>query len=484
MIKRLNNWILYLIIAAIAITIGIQLYFNYHNYQQNKQQLINEVQLTLDDAVEKYYADIAHESTFALTLDQTDSLPIKLLNSDSLFHNHPDFSRNINQIQQLIDSTDNFLFQGEMDIDTLFKSLHLSSETVNDKFKRMTFIESRRDNLPQFETLTSRIMISLTSDSLNLTKVDSIFKNALNDKNIDVDASLLLEEPTTEVSKRIEVTSSSPYLPPYISLKARFTNATFEILKRGLAGILISTALIATVLLCFLYLLNVIKKQKQLAEVKNDLISNITHEFKTPIATIGVALESIKDFKALDDKVKTDNYLSISETQLGKLNTMVEKLLETATLDSDNLILKKELVDLSELVNNAVVRKQLSTSKNFVTNIEDKVTANLDRFHFENAVNNILDNAINYGGDIIEVSLASKHIYAQLEISDNGGGITSLQKEQLFDKFYRIPKGNNHDVKGFGIGLYYTKSIVEKHEGTIAVDCRKDQTTFTINIPK
>ena len=136
------------------------------------------------------------------------------------------------------------------------------------------------------------------------------------------------------------------------------------------------------------------------------------------------------------------------------------------------------------MVRNAVSRKQLSSSKNFITNIEDKVSVHVDRFHFENAVNNILDNAINYGGDTIEVSLASKHIYAQLEIADNGGGITSQQKEQLFDKFYRIPKGNNHDVKGFGIGLYYTKSIVEKHEGTIAVDCRKDLTAFTINIPK
>ena len=126
------------------------------------------------------------------------------------------------------------------------------------------------------------------------------------------------------------------------SLEIAYPNATKIILKRSALSILISTILVLAVISCLLYLLKIIKNQKQLAEVKNDLISNITHEFKTPIATIGVAIESIKNFNVIDDKEKTKTYLDMSNNQLSKLNIMVEKLLETATLDSDSLNLEKD----------------------------------------------------------------------------------------------------------------------------------------------
>ena len=124
--------------------------------------------------------------------------------------------------------------------------------------------------------------------------------------------------------------SKSAYLPKGSTLKVHFKNETKTILKRILSGILISILLVLAVISCLFYLLTIIKRQKQLAEVKNDLISNITHEFKTPIATISVALESIKNFNVIDDKEKTKTYLEMSNTQLSKLNVMVEKLLETA----------------------------------------------------------------------------------------------------------------------------------------------------------
>ena len=257
------------------------------------------------------------------------------------------------------------------------------------------------------------------------------------------------------------------------------------LLKRGLWGILISTLLIIAVISCLFYLLNIIKQQKQLAEVKNDLISNITHEFKTPIATIGVALESINSFDGINSKEKTKKYVDMSSQQLKKLNVMVEKILETATLDSENLKLNFETIDLKTLLKTQVEKYQSQqSSKNihFSSNIET-LEMKLDRFHFENAINNILDNAIKYGGNQIEVVLEKNKKEVIIEIKDNGGGLTKPQSQRIFEKFYRVPKGNTHDVKGFGIGLYYTNTIIEKHQGTIKVDALSNLTKFIISLP-
>ena len=207
--------------------------------------------------------------------------------------------------------------------------------------------------------------------------------------------------------------------------------------------------------------------------------------FKTPIATIGVALESINNFNAIEDKTKTREYINMSSEQLGKLNTMVEKLLETATLDSDNLELNKESIDIIELFNSLINRYKIQfPEKEFNTSFKvENLLANVDIFHFENALNNILDNAVKYGGDIISLDLIPTDKKLNILISDNGNSLSKTNKERIFEKFYRVPKGNTHDVKGFGIGLYYTKTIIEKHNGSIGLDLAKNLTTFKISLP-
>ncbi|MCK5401727.1 MAG: HAMP domain-containing histidine kinase, partial [Flavobacteriaceae bacterium] len=236
---------------------------------------------------------------------------------------------------------------------------------------------------------------------------------------------------------------------------------------------------------CLFYLLKIIKHQKQLAEVKNDLISNITHEFKTPISTISVALESIKNFNVIDDKEKTKSYLDMSSSQLSKLNVMVEKLLETATLDSDSLDLNKEPVNITDLLQTIIDKHQIQTETkkiNFRSSSEN-IIANVDVFHFENAINNIIDNAIKYGGNEISVYLKQHENTFEISISDNGKSLTKKNKDKIFEKFYRVSKGNTHDVKGFGIGLYYAKKIIEKHNGNIHLDLNNILTTFKISLP-
>ncbi len=122
--------------------------------------------------------------------------------------------------------------------------------------------------------------------------------------------------------------------------------------------------------------------------------------------------------------------------------------------------------------------------KTFKSNIQlESLVVNADIFHIENALNNILDNAVKYGGNLISIELKAQKTNFDILVSDNGNSLTNENKDQIFDKFYRVPKGNTHDVKGFGIGLYYTKSIIEKHNGLIALDLNKNLTTFKITLP-
>ena len=219
-----------------------------------------------------------------------------------------------------------------------------------------------------------------------------------------------------------------------------------------------------------------------MAELKNDLINNLTHEFKTPIATISTALEGIDKFNETNDLEKTRKYIGIGQDQLKKLDQMVEKLLETATLEKDEIILNKESVDVSALLRKMLDKYQMTNEKQFEAAIDAGVVTRVDPVHFDNAISNLIDNAVKYGGQKIKVTLrAGQHI--ALEVTDNGPGMDKRHQDKVFEKFYRIPKGDQHDVKGYGIGLYYTQKIIEKHGGQITLTSKPGKTTFKITLP-
>jgi two-component system phosphate regulon sensor histidine kinase PhoR len=234
----------------------------------------------------------------------------------------------------------------------------------------------------------------------------------------------------------------------------------------------------------FYYLYQTIKNQKEIAEIKQDLIANITHEFKTPIATTLTAIEGIQQFNPSKDPEKTDRYLDISKVQLQKLDQMVEKLLETAALDSDQLVLKKEGTDPAPVLTQLVQKFQtLAPEKEFNLFLPPSCSPiEVDPFHFEQVISNLLDNAVKYGGNRIQLSLAQSTA-TQIQVEDNGGSLSTEQAKHIFEQFYRVPKGNLHEVKGFGIGLYYVKKIMEKHGGSVSLQTSKNSTRFTTDWP-
>ncbi len=502
------KWILYTIVLVIMTTIGIQVYWNYKNYLTNKQQLINDVQTSLDKAVDDYYTNLAERSTLGLSL------------SGDSQKNALEKGGLLDQITKKIDSSKNEISRIDFDTETLegvtilrgFKVDSMMADhrekhnpiTIDSFSAKIKTLKKNNDSLKvdftDFEMLTSKIVISISNDSLDINEVDSLLSSELKRKNISVDYSLHYNDikegfrETNDLKSFIfkdqddvllTTFSKSTFLPDNSALGITFTNETQAVLKRILGGILISFLLVLAVISCLFYLLKIIKHQKQLAEVKNDLISNITHEFKTPIATIGVALESIKDFNGIEDKEKTKNYLNMSSDQLSKLNTMVEKLLETATLDNDSITLNLEEVNLVDFIENSIERYRVLLNGKTVTfnHSQDLIPIFVDVFHFDSAINNIIDNAIKYGGNSITISLEKRKAKIHLSITDNGNTLTKVHKDKIFEQFYRVPKGNTHDVKGFGIGLYYTKTIIEKHRGTIVLDVSNKQTTFKITLP-
>ena len=472
-----QHWTLYSITATIVLTIAVQLYWNYNNYLDNKQRVKNEIQNSLDTAIDEYYTNLSKSNFFAII--DYDSINSKSSFLKDFWNEDINSSKSKVSISSIKISSD---YSGVVEASKIPKILQQEIQKIKISSDTTKFLKGIQS-----------VAIALDNDEINFTRLDSIFTNQLSKKGIKTPHYLILIDKDIKVggsnkSKDIELSifsnSKSTFLRPDQNLRAYYEDPTIQALKKSSTGILLSLLLSLSVIFCLIYLLKIISTQKELAEIKNDLINNITHEFKTPIATISTAIEAIESFNVADNKEKTKQYAAISAFQLKKLHVMVEKLLETATLDSESLMLQKEPTNIVDLIAKIAKKFELLTKKDikFTTNIDLKILK-IDLFHFENAVSNLVDNAIKYGGDSIEINLNSVFNVTEISVADNGKGIDKSQQERIFDKFYRVPKGNTHDVKGFGIGLYYAQKIIEKHNGSINISSSFDNTIFKLQIP-
>ncbi|PWG04067.1 sensor histidine kinase [Polaribacter aquimarinus] len=510
-----HKWIFYFIITTILATISIQCYWNYKNYEENKRLVTNEIQISLDNAIEKYYTSLAKSNFITIVDAKTQGkflINDKNQNSRVTINNikiTSDESISEEARDSLLKSTKKFVRDFKLKQDsakkTIFNHTKLVTQYTNKKETqtfnndgtktRIKFFNGKKaaDSLKLIANLKP-IFISFLDHSIEYSKIDSLIKNELNRKKLNLktnfhhlknDTLFHRIKDTLLDKSNYHLNSKSTYVKKNEAFKLYYSNPKTEALKRSYFGILLSLFLSLVVISSLLYLLKIINQQKDLANIKNDLISNITHEFKTPIATVSTAIEAIENFNVLEDKEKTKKYLSMSTIQLKKLHLMVEKLLETATLDSEDLLLKKESTDIVEIIFKIVQKHQLlKTGKEiiFLNNLKP-IFLNIDVFHFENCISNLIDNAIKYGGNHIEVNINSISNAVEITVTDNGIGIEKNQQEMIFDKFYRVQKGNTHNVKGFGIGLYYCKKIIEKHQGNIELSSTKNKTVFKIDIP-
>ena len=236
-----------------------------------------------------------------------------------------------------------------------------------------------------------------------------------------------------------------------------------------------SSAVLLVVIIFFAYTLFVILKQKRLSEIQKDFINNMTHEFKTPISTISISTEVLKDPKIINSPERLLNYTTIIEKENNRLKQHVERVLQMARLDKEDIGLKKEIVDAHLIIEESVKNiSHLLTEKNGTITCDlraDITKLPCDKLHFANVLNNLLDNAIKYckASPTIDIKTfnAAKGLY--IVVADNGIGIGAENQRRVFQKFYRVSTGNVHDVKGFGLGLNYVKTIIKAHNGHISL---------------
>ena len=288
---------------------------------------------------------------------------------------------------------------------------------------------------------------------------------------------------------KIQLFSSDYESPGFLSLyflnKRKFV---WSSVTPWLFGSVLFTALI---LFCFAYTIYIIFRQKKVSEMKTDFINNMTHEFKTPIATISLASDSINNPMIVSNPDKVRRFTGIIKQENQRMLAQVEKVLQVATIEKRDFELKISETNVEHILNQAVEHAALR-----IEEVDGKIvkdfklsdpTINVDQTHITSIIHNLFDNAIKYTEGKPEIVLSAKNVRNGVKISvkDNGIGMTKESQKYIFDKFYRVHTGNRHDVKGFGLGLSYVKTMVDAHNGTIKVESELGKgSVFTLFLPK
>lgn len=260
-----------------------------------------------------------------------------------------------------------------------------------------------------------------------------------------------------------------------------------QVVFRQMAGILISSSLLVlTILIAFVYLIYTILRQKTVEELKTDFTNNMTHELKTPISVAFAANDVLLNYSEPVSE-KQQKYLHIVQEQLTHLSGLVEQILTLSVENRSTFRLKPEPIAVAELLQPLVEQQKLKAVEplNITTDIPAGLTLTADRTHLYNMVGNLVENAIKYSGEKpCRISIKAVQLSDEicLSVSDNGIGISDANQKRIFDKFFRVPSGNLHNVKGYGLGLYYVKDMMEKHGGSIHVKSLTGKgSTFTLH---
>jgi len=266
-----------------------------------------------------------------------------------------------------------------------------------------------------------------------------------------------------------------------IYYQAYMTPLTRHILSQMLGVIITVFLLLVAFTLAFWYLLHTVSKMRTIEEMKDDFVSNMTHELKTPIAIAYSANDALLNYDTANDPQKKVTYLNIANKQLKRLGELVENILAMSMERRKTMKLKPEEIRLHSFVDEIAAAQRMRGEKNISinVNIDDNIMVEADRTHLGNVLNNLIDNAIKYSGDSVTITVSNDN--GTISVKDNGIGIPAKSIPFLFNKFYRVPHGNRQDVRGYGIGLYYVRNILDKMGWDIEVRSKEGEgSVFTI----
>jgi len=372
--------------------------------------------------------------------------------------------------------------------DELFQT---KKEVVNDLFDELISINVYKDYKPKIDSLMLDTILKqeLLSEGITTNFVYSISNRISNSRFNGNYKEAQKNCDSSGCSIKINLSPNNVFVTPQY-LSVRFPNQTPYLLKTMWMMLGVSGMVIIILIFAFYYTIATISRQKKLSVIKNDFISNMTHEFKTPISTISLASEMLNDDSVIKTPEKQKRFVKMIRDENKRLSVLVESILQTSILDKGEFKLKKSDIDVHEIIDQVIQNTQLLIDQRLgiVTkqlNAKNPVI-NADKIHLTNIIFNLIDNAIKYTKDSPNIVLITKDTLNGIEIivKDNGIGISKENQRKIFDKFYRVPTGNIHNVKGFGLGLSYVLAVVEKHNGTINVESELGKgSVFKITLP-
>lgn len=371
----------------------------------------------------------------------------------------------------------------------------ISTDTKSDSLIRLASPFVSR--LPK-DAAEKRFIFQMGSDTLSLDTIRHHYRQALDEAGIKTrfrihtihgQRAFILE--TSGDRSSVNPYTSLVSLNPRTHYVATFDNADALFLREIAPQMLFSIFLTVVTAGSFHVMHRHLRAQQRLMEMKNDFISNVTHELKTPVATVSVALEALRNFRALENPQRTNEYLDIAENELKRLTLMTDRILKTTVFDERGLDLNMEKIDLAEIAQQVissmkVVFERRGTEVRYLktgTNFELKAS----EAHLTNVLFNLIDNALKYSAEAssLEIALTDAPDKVCLAVKDSGMGIAKEFQDKIFQKFFRVPSGDVHNTKGYGLGLSYVHSVVKHHGGNITVESEPGKgSEFIIELPR
>jgi len=367
------------------------------------------------------------------------------------------------------------------------------------------WLEKRADMVNEIFEEIVNVDLYNRADKIDTVALDSLLKQQMKNKGIGAEYAYGIFDPFMNAyhldatKEEVDGILASPHKvnltpgnvfsqPKFLSIF--FPNQNKYLLRTMWLLLTISAMFILVIIFSFSYTVSTIIRQKKVSEIKNDFINNMTHELKTPISTISLACQALSDPDIKSKEGIVDNYINVIADENKRLAMVVENVLRTAVMDKGELKLKIVDLDMNEIVNQVLQNMKLQVERKggqFITDIQATNTlVQADKIHLTNVIFNLVDNALKYTEKIPVIKVGTKNLKngVVVYVQDNGIGISRENQNKVFDKLYRVPTGNIHNVKGFGLGLSYVKAIVDKHNGWINLKSELNKgSKFEIFIP-
>jgi two-component system, OmpR family, phosphate regulon sensor histidine kinase PhoR len=483
-----------LMVLSIIVLAGFMGYWLKNNYDREKRNLQIKTNIAFQETVhhlqtvklhipDPFENDSSHRARIKVMVDDNEMMPQGAEKRKDLPRKEIITMVNAIRDKARVDSTFKATAVVTMGND---KMIYHSDSLTHDP-GALVQLKSDRDKVFRFF-----YSVDSLQDSLKISEIDTAYKTRLKKDKIVIPYAVSRIDSALDNDEGPDMSNVVVGFVHPKTYHLELGNTFPYLLKRIATPVLFSIFLIGLTIISFVILYRSLVKQQRLAEIKNEFISNITHELKTPIATVGVAIEALRNFDAAQNPEKTKEYLDISAAELQRLSLLVDKVLKLSMFENKQTQLKKEEFDMCQLVNEVVQIMRLQFDKHLakltVQTSGDNFMIEADRLHITSVLYNLLDNALKYSSEnpVIEIELSSlPGDILELKVKDNGKGIPKEYQSKVFDKFFRVPDGDRHTVKGYGLGLSYVKEIMVSHMGYITVESEPGKgSTFIIKLPR